>query len=106
METTENYRTHARWAGVLFIIATAFLFVGESFYKPALTAPDVLTAASAASNDIALGVLIEFACVLAIPLITMMRLSGNLPDSSSTLESTCGEAAGGSARFSPRPVAS
>lgn len=71
METTENYRTHARWAGVLFIIATAFLFVGESFYKPALTAPDVLTAASAASNDIALGVLIEFACVLAIPLIAI-----------------------------------
>ena len=71
METTENYRTHARWAGVLFIIATAFLFVGESFYKPALTAPDVLTAASAASNDIALGVLIEFTCVLAIPLIAV-----------------------------------
>ena len=84
MSKTEDYRTHAKWAGVLFIIATAFLFVGESFYKPVLTGPDVLTAASAASNDIALGVLIEFACVLAIPLIAialypvLRRVSGSL----------------------------
>jgi len=71
MNTNENYRTHAIWAGVLLIIATAFLFVGEAFYKPALTAPDVLTTASAASTDIAMGVLIEFACVLAIPLVAV-----------------------------------
>lgn len=71
MQTTETYRTHAIWAGIFFIIATAFLFIGEVFYSPALTADNVLTAAAAAENDIALGVLIEFACVLAIPLVAI-----------------------------------
>ena len=71
METAPTYRTNAIWAGIFFIIATAFLFVGEALYKPALTDPDVLTVAAGASNDIALGILIEFACVLAIPLIAI-----------------------------------
>ena len=71
-DAADNYRSHAIWAGVFFIIATAFLFVGEALYKPALTAPDVLTAASAAESRIALGVLIEFACVLAIPAIAIV----------------------------------
>jgi len=71
METAQNYRINAIWAGIFFVIATAFLFVGEALYKPALTDPNVLTAAAAAENDIALGVLIEFACVLAIPLIAI-----------------------------------
>ncbi len=71
MDTAPTYRIHAIWAGIFFIIATAFLFVGESFYKPGLTDPDVLTAAADASNDIAFGILIEFACVLAIPLIAI-----------------------------------
>ena len=71
METTQDYRNNAIWAGIFFIIATAFLFVGEAFYKPALTDPDVLTEAAGARSDIALGVLIEFACVLAIPLIAV-----------------------------------
>ena len=65
------YRTNAIWAGIFFIIATAFLFVGEAFYGPGLSDPDVLNAASAAENDITLGVLIEFACVLAIPLVAI-----------------------------------
>ena len=71
METAPSYRNNAIWAGIFFIIATAFLFVGEALYKPALTDPNVLTVAAGASNDIALGVLIEFACVLAIPLIAI-----------------------------------
>ncbi len=71
METTQNYRTNAIWAGIFFIIATAFLFVGEAFYGPGLSDPDVLNTASAAENDITLGVLIEFACVLAIPLVAV-----------------------------------
>lgn len=71
METAPSYRNNAIWAGIFFIIATAFLFVGEALYKPALTDPDVLTVAAGASNDIALGILIEFACVLAIPLIAI-----------------------------------
>jgi hypothetical protein len=64
-------RNNAIWAGIFFIIATAFLFVGEAFYGPVLSDPDVLTVAAGAENDVALGVLIEFACVLAIPLIAV-----------------------------------
>ncbi len=71
MEATPTYRNNAIWAGVFFIIATAFLFVAEAFYGPALTDPDVLTVAAESGNDIALGVLIEFACVLSIPLIAV-----------------------------------
>ncbi len=71
MDTAPSYRTNAIWAGIFFIIATAFLFVGEAFYGPVLSDPDVLTGAAGARNDIALGVLIEFACVLAIPLIAV-----------------------------------
>ena len=71
METAPSYRNNAIWAGIFFIIATAFLFIGEAFYGPALSDPEVLSRAAAAENDIALGVLIEFACVLAIPLIAV-----------------------------------
>jgi len=28
--------------GILFIIATAFLFIGEAFYNPILSSPDYL----------------------------------------------------------------
>ena len=71
MESVPSYRSNAIWAGILFIIATAFLFVGEAFYGPALSDPDVLAKAAGAESDIELGVLIEFACVLAIPLIAV-----------------------------------
>lgn len=71
MEENLTYRRHAITAGVLFIIATAFLFVGEAFYKPALTAPDVLASAAASKSRIVFGILVEFTCVLAIPLIAV-----------------------------------
>jgi hypothetical protein len=61
MNTVQTYRRNASWAGIFFIIATAFLFVGEAFYGPALKDPDILTAAAGAENDLTLGVLIEFA---------------------------------------------
>lgn len=72
MAKSQDYRSHAVAAGVLFIIATAFLFVGEAFYGPPLSAPDVLAAAGAARTRVAAGVLIEFSCVLAIPLIAIV----------------------------------
>jgi hypothetical protein len=71
MESALSYRKNAIWAGIFFIIATAFLFVGEAFYGPALSDPDVLTGAAGSADAITLGVLIEFACVLAIPLIAI-----------------------------------
>lgn len=71
MSTAPSYRANAIWAGVFFIIATAFLFVGQALYQPALTDPDVLTAAADAETAVTLGVLIEYSCVLAIPLIAI-----------------------------------
>ena len=55
--------------GVLFIIATLFLFVGEAFYRPVLLSPDYLETAYPNRLIATLGILLEFACVLAIPLI-------------------------------------
>jgi hypothetical protein len=71
MQTDQTYRGHAIAAGIFFIIATAFLFVGESFYKPALTAPDVLATAAGDAARVRFGILIEFTCVLAIPLVAI-----------------------------------
>lgn len=55
--------------GVLFIIATAFLFLGEMFYKQFLDAPDVLNIAALNRPIILLGLMIELICILAMPLI-------------------------------------
>lgn len=64
---------HMRRAGVivglLFIIATAFLFLGETFYKQFLDAPDVLRIAAQNKPVIVLGLTIELICILAMPLI-------------------------------------
>ena len=64
-----TYRKNAVIVGVLFIIATAFLFVGEAVYKPILGSPDYLELAYPNRTTVIIGVLIEFICVLAIPLI-------------------------------------
>ena len=66
---TKPYRTNAVIVGILFIIATAFLFIGESVYGPVLTAPDFLETAYPAHTTAIVGMLLEFACVLSIPLI-------------------------------------
>ena len=55
--------------GVLFIIATAFLFIGEAFYKPILSSPDYLDNAYPNKIIVIIGILLEFICVLAMPLI-------------------------------------
>ncbi len=55
--------------GVLFIIATALLFLGEMFYKQFLDAPEVLTIAAQNKPVIVSGLMIELICILAMPLI-------------------------------------
>ena len=64
-----TYRKAAIIVGVLFIIATAFLFIGEAFYKPILSSPDYLELAYANRTTVIIGILLEFICVLAMPLI-------------------------------------
>jgi len=55
--------------GVLFIIATAFLFIGKAFYEPILSSPDYLDNAYPNRIIVIIGILLEFICVLAMPLI-------------------------------------
>jgi hypothetical protein len=57
--------------GVLFIIATAFLFIGEAVYGPVLGSSDYLDRAYPEKTIAIAGMLLEFACVLAIPLIAV-----------------------------------
>ena len=72
MTTNKKMSTHRKSAvivGVLFIIATAFLFIGEAIYKPILSAPDYLEITYPNRTTVIVGVLLEFICVLAMPLI-------------------------------------
>jgi len=64
-----SYRKEAIIVGILFIIATVFLFVGGSIYGPVLDAPDYLQAAYPNRITATIGILIEFSCIIAIPLI-------------------------------------
>lgn len=66
---SEAHRKNAVMVGILFIIATAFLFVGGSFYGPVLDTPNYLEAAYPNRISAIIGMLIEFSCILAIPLI-------------------------------------
>ncbi len=68
-EHTNSYRKSAIIVAVLFIIATAFLFIGGSFYNPILSSPDYLEIAYPQRTTVVIGLLLEFTCVLAIPLI-------------------------------------
>ena len=64
-----THRKTAVIVGVLFIIATAFLFIGEAFYKPILSSPDYLEITYPNRTVVIIGILLEFICVLAMPLI-------------------------------------
>ncbi|MEJ2411979.1 MAG: DUF4386 domain-containing protein [Anaerolineales bacterium] len=64
-----SHKNTARIVGVLFIIATGFLFIGGALYGPALDTPDYLQAAFPNRMAATTGMLIEFICIIAIPLI-------------------------------------
>ena len=67
-----SMNTHRKTAivvGVLFIIATAFLFIGQSVYQPILDSSEYLEIAYPQRITVSIGILLEFACVIAIPLI-------------------------------------
>lgn len=66
-----THRKNAVIVGVLFIIATVFLFIGEAVYKPILSAPDYLEITYPNRSTVIMGVLLEFVIVLAMPLIAV-----------------------------------
>jgi hypothetical protein len=70
-EEATNYRRTAIIVGVLFVIATVFLFIGQAVYGPYLETPDYLDMAYPNRVIAAAGILLEFACILAIPLIAV-----------------------------------
>jgi hypothetical protein len=65
----DPHRSTAVVVGVLFIIATAFLFIGEAIYEPVLESGDVLENAYPERTTAIVGLLVEFTCVMAILLI-------------------------------------
>jgi len=71
-EKVNTYRKQAIVVGILFIIATAFLFIGKAVYAPILESPDYLNEAYPNRIMATLGILLEFACVLSIPLIPIV----------------------------------
>lgn len=68
----ETFRKNAIVAGILFITATAFLFIGEAVYKPILSSPDYLDLAYPNRTMVTIGILLEFMIVLAMPLIPVV----------------------------------
>jgi len=73
-----THRKTAVIVGVLFIIATAFLFIGEAFYKPILSSPDYLEITYPNRTVVIIGILLEFICVLAMPVLaTVLIRRGN-----------------------------
>lgn len=68
-QAPDTYKQNAVIVGILFIIATVFLFVGGAFYGPVLDTPDFLEVAYPNRTSATIGMLIEFSCILAIPLI-------------------------------------
>ena len=63
------HRKTAIIVGVLFIIATAVLFIGGAFYEPILSSPDYLDTAYPNRIIVIIGILLEFAKIPAIALI-------------------------------------
>lgn len=68
-EKPNSYKKNAIAVGILFIVATVFLFAGSSLYGPVLEVPDFLQVAYPNRTSAVIGMLIEFSCILAIPLI-------------------------------------
>jgi hypothetical protein len=64
-----THRKTAIIVGVLFIIATAVLFIGGPFYDPILSSPDYLDIAYPNRTIVIIGILLEFTKIPAIALI-------------------------------------
>lgn len=69
MQKMDKNKGTAIIVGILFIIATAFLFIGESVYGPVLNSSNYLSIVFSNRMKVILGILLEFTCVVVIPLI-------------------------------------
>jgi len=67
-----NPRKTARIVGVLFIIATVFLFLGQAFYNPIIGSPDYLDIAYPNRIRVITGILIEFTGYLGLVFIPVL----------------------------------
>lgn len=64
-------RHSATMVGIFFIVATVLYLIGGFVYGPSVGESDYLQNAYPDRSAVRLGVLLEFVCVLAIPLIAM-----------------------------------
>ena len=71
-EEQMNPRKTARIVGVLFIIGTAFLFIGQAFYNPIISSPDYLEIAYPNRTTVLTGILIEFTGYLGLVFIPVL----------------------------------
>lgn len=69
---SQENRGTATAVGILFIIATVVYLVAGAIYAPATDAADYLERAHPDRTTVTSGVLLEFVCVLAIPMIGML----------------------------------
>ena len=67
-----NPRMTARIVGVLFIIGTVFLFIGQTFYNPIISSPDYLDIAYPNRTTVLTGILIEIVGYLGLVFIPVL----------------------------------
>lgn len=67
--TKDPDRHTATMVGIFFIIATVLYLIGGAIYGPATDSSDYLLKAFPDRNTIRVGIVLEFVCVLAIPMI-------------------------------------
>ena len=72
MERGFSPKTAARFVGFLFILATATLFIGQSFYSPIFGSPVYLELTYPNRMTVMTGILIEFAGVLGLIFIPIL----------------------------------
>ncbi len=70
-EQLDGDRRTATIVGVLFVVATVLYLIGGAIYGPSVGSSDYAESAYPDRVAVRLGVLLEFVCVLAIPLIGM-----------------------------------
>ena len=72
MTSNLSQKNTARLVGILFMLATVTLFIGQAFYSPILGSPDYLETAYPNRMTVMTGILVEFAGVLGLTFIPIL----------------------------------